>query len=98
MNRRVTPPERATSPTWGPPPPCKRGPKYASHCQRSPFQEYVHPDDHTQPDYELTPGFKPLTNTRLTPHSHQSLKLSKSCLVKQGFTLFSSRKLFTVLF
>ena len=24
MNRRVTPPERVTSPTWGPPPPCKQ--------------------------------------------------------------------------
>ena len=23
MNRRVTPPKRVTSPTWGPPPPCK---------------------------------------------------------------------------
>ena len=24
MERRVTPPRRATSPTWGPPPPCKQ--------------------------------------------------------------------------
>ena len=24
MDRRVTPPERVTSPTWGPPPPCKQ--------------------------------------------------------------------------
>ena len=24
MNRRVTPPKRVTSPTWGPPPPCKQ--------------------------------------------------------------------------
>ena len=24
MDTRVTPPERVTSPTWGPPPPCKR--------------------------------------------------------------------------
>ena len=27
----------------------------------SPIQEYVHPDDHTQPTYEMTPGFKPFT-------------------------------------
>ena len=27
----------------------------------SPFQDYVHPDDHTQPIYEMTPGFKPFT-------------------------------------
>ena len=25
----------------------------------SPIQDYVHPDDHTQPTYEMTPGFKP---------------------------------------
>ena len=24
MNKRVTPPRRVTSPTWGPPPPCKQ--------------------------------------------------------------------------
>ena len=24
MDRRVTPPKRVTSPTWGPPPPCKQ--------------------------------------------------------------------------
>ena len=24
MERRVTPPKRVTSPTWGPPPPCKQ--------------------------------------------------------------------------
>ena len=24
MDRRVTPPKRVTSPTWGPPPPCKK--------------------------------------------------------------------------
>ena len=65
---------------------------YASRCQHSPIQDFVHPDDHAQPTYELTPGFKAFTNIRLTPHSRQSLKLSKSCLVKQGFNLFSSRK------
>ena len=27
----------------------------------SPIQDYVHPDDHTQPSYEMTPGFKPFT-------------------------------------
>ena len=25
----------------------------------SPIQDYVHPDDHAHPTYELTPGFKP---------------------------------------
>ena len=27
----------------------------------SPIQDYVHPDDHTQPTFEMTPGFKPFT-------------------------------------
>ena len=27
----------------------------------SPIQEYVHPDDQTQPTFEMTPGFKPFT-------------------------------------
>ena len=25
------------------------------------MQDNVHPDDHTQPTYEITPGFKPFT-------------------------------------
>ena len=29
---------------------------------RSPIQDYVHPDDQTQPTYEMTPGFKPFTD------------------------------------
>ena len=28
----------------------------------SPIQNYTHPDDHTQPSYEMTPGFKPFTD------------------------------------
>ena len=27
--------------------------------ENSPIQDYVHPDDHTQPTFEMTPGFKP---------------------------------------
>ena len=27
----------------------------------SPIQDFVHPDDQTQPTFEMTPGFKPLT-------------------------------------
>ena len=27
----------------------------------SPIQDYVDPDDHIQPTYEMTPGFKPFT-------------------------------------
>ena len=28
----------------------------------SPIQDYVHPDDQTQPTLEMTPGFKPFTD------------------------------------
>ena len=27
----------------------------------SPIQDYVHPDDQSQPTFEITPGFKPFT-------------------------------------
>ena len=27
----------------------------------SPVQDYIHPDDQTQPTFEMTPGFKPFT-------------------------------------
>ena len=27
----------------------------------SPIRDYVHADDHTQPTFEKTPGFKPFT-------------------------------------
>ena len=33
MDRRVTPPKRVTSPTWGPPPPCKQALKFLSFTQ-----------------------------------------------------------------
>ena len=29
----------------------------------SPIQDYIHPDDHTQPTLEMTPGLKPFTET-----------------------------------
>ena len=30
-----------------------------------PIQDYVHPDDQTQPIFEMTPGFKPFTVKQL---------------------------------
>ena len=38
----------------------------------SPIQDYVHPDDHTQPTYEMTPGFKPFTIQELQLKSSRS--------------------------
>ena len=31
----------------------------------SPIQDYVHPDDETQPTFEMIPGFKPFTTRGL---------------------------------
>ena len=31
----------------------------------SPIQDYIHPDDQTQPTFEMTPGFKPFTVSQL---------------------------------
>ena len=31
----------------------------------SPIQDYVHSDDQTQPTFEMTPGFKPFTDSIL---------------------------------
>ena len=36
----------------------------------SPVQDYVQPDDQTQPTFEMTPGFKPFTVT----HCYVKLK------------------------
>ena len=41
----------------------------------SPIQDYVHLDDHIQPTYEMTPGFKPFTEhlvLKTIPESMQS--------------------------
>ena len=42
---------------------------------KSPIQDYVHQDDHTQPTFEMTPGFKPFTNKELT-QSQSNLQYS----------------------
>ena len=46
----------------------------------SPIQDYVDPDDHTQPTYETTPGFKPFTVVVLSVWSAWS-----SCPTTAGF-------------
>ena len=49
----------------------------------SPIQDYVHPDDHIQTTYEMTPGFKPFTeNERIKkvnfdlPFAHSTILLN----------------------
>ena len=44
----------------------------------NPIQDYVHPDNQTQPTFEMTPGFKPFTEMHIVVHSNLviiSLKL-----------------------
>ena len=36
-----------------------------SDYNNSPIQDYVHPDDQTQPTFEMAPGFKPFTQLDL---------------------------------
>ena len=44
----------------------------------SPIQDYVHPDDHTQLTYQITPGFQPLTKKPLFNWSMQSIRLKRN--------------------
>ena len=50
----------------GPPPPLKMTTAQVVETSVTvnniiPIQDYVHPDDQTQPTFEMTPGFKPFT-------------------------------------
>ena len=42
----------------------------------SPIQDYVHPDDQTQP-FEMTPGFKPFTKKKRIVPGYYSRKYAK---------------------
>ena len=37
---------------------------------KSPIQDYVHPDDQTQPTIEMAPGLKPFTVSQIRIRSH----------------------------
>ena len=41
----------------------------------SPIQDYVHPDDQTQPNFEMTPEFKPFTENQLWFQYVQKIKI-----------------------
>ena len=47
----------------------------------SPIQDYVHPDDQTQP-FEMTPGFKPFTVVYMHLSFKYFLTMVKFCIVK----------------
>ena len=39
----------------------------------SPIQDYIHPDDQTQPTFEMIPGFKPFTHKKKTVGRKRSI-------------------------
>ena len=47
----------------------------------SPIQDYVHPDDHTQPTYEVTPGFQPFTENERIKKVHFDSPLAHSTIL-----------------
>ena len=47
----------------------------------SPIQDYIHPDDHTQPTYELTPGFKPVTENERIKKVHFESPFARSTIL-----------------
>ena len=71
MNKLLSSKDRVSG--WGPSPLDRGGPPplkmtTAQVVETSvtvnniiPIQDYVHPDDQTQPTFEMTPGFKPFT-------------------------------------
>ena len=55
----------------------------------SPIQDYVHPDDQTQPTFEMTPGFKPFTSKILLAKSYSILPVRLKCIIDKAlFLLF----------
>ena len=53
----------------------------------SPIQDYFHPDDHTQPTYERTPGFKLFTVFQIHLWPNQNLSLNSLSLPAVTFPL-----------
>ena len=62
----------------------------------SPIQDYVHPDDQTQPTFEITPGFKPFTQLKQVEEWHvivscdkvrETLRTAPTLLTSGGLTV-----------
>ena len=56
MDRRVIPPKRVTSPTWGPPPPCKQALIWSPHlsCKRDEIKMRDYMDRRVIPPKRVT--------------------------------------------
>ena len=56
------------------------------YCNNSPIQDYVHPDDQTQPTLEMTAGFKPFKYFLLLFYDWcQSLSVLLAFLIRNGY-------------
>ena len=53
----------------------------------SPIQDYTHPDDETQPTFEMTPGFKPFTRIILLQCMHMHTAISKKVVQRKAKSL-----------
>ena len=62
MNRLVTPPKRVTSPSWGPPTPCKQALKIHDYIPSS--IEVIKYLEYTSYSYRWVPASKDFTCTR----------------------------------
>ena len=61
----------------------------------SPIQDYVHPNDQTQPTFEMTPGFKPFTKAihkQYTSASGLSKSTESTCQLTQICRYLHSQK------
>ena len=62
------------------------------------IQDYVDPDDHTQPTYKMTPGFKPFTKKQRIVHRQslvacENIRFSSKSEEKRMFSQARPREL-----
>ena len=68
----------------------------------SPIQDYVHPDDQTQPTSEMTPGFKPFTKLSIyilnnqVPILNNQVRVHILKVATPGFSFCNLAKIFFV--
>jgi len=105
MNRRVTPPKWVTSPTWGPPPPCKQALSdkglgkgllgWIRQCQLStPLSTSTHPTPKNWVNCDLLKNSGKLPNRFFFAFFFifSCIVLTKSSDQRHGFAIFSISK------
>ena len=60
----------------------------------SPIQDYVHPDDQTQPTFEKTPGFKPFTFLYMSKNPPKDILFFLFFLLKDLYYIYCFKKTF----